>query len=134
MYKGCRCYVKALEVQRVRTNEHISYAEALKKVNNEQSAGNRYPQQLPQTPRVQIVHSPPSDSFIFKKVDFLAFITDVVSGSKVSKNRSDVIKLVSNAAEKYLKINISPESLFQFLKNSEGRPMGSQGSEGEGEG
>lgn len=79
-YKGCRHYVKALEVQRVRTNERVSYAEALKRVNNEQNAGNRYPQQLSQAPGVQIVHTPPSDSLIFKKVDFLAFITDVVSG------------------------------------------------------
>lgn len=133
-YKGCRHYVKALEIQKVRSNERVSYAEALKRVNNEQGAGNPYPRQLPLAPRVQIVHSPPSDSFIFKKVDFLAFITDVVSGSKVSKNRSDVIKLVSNAADKYLKMTISPESLFQFLKNSEGRLTVSQGSEGGGEG
>lgn len=118
-----------MEVQRIRTNTPVSYAETLKRVNNEQNIGNRYPQQFPQAPRVQIVHTPPSDSFIFKKIDFLAFITDVVSGSKHSKNRSDLIKTVSNAAEKYLQMNVTPESLFQFLKNSEGRPTASQGRE-----
>lgn len=44
-----------------------------------------------------------------------------------------MIKLVSNAAEKYLQMNITPESLFQCLKDSEGRPMVSQGSEGGGD-
>lgn len=131
-YKGCRFYANALEVQKIRTNERVSYAEALKRVNKD--VGNHLSQQ-PLPPRVQVI-SPPSDSFIIKKVDFLAFISDVVSGSKFSKvsNRSDVIKLVSMAAGKYLQVNISPESLFQFLKDSEGRAMVSQSSEGGGEG
>lgn len=59
-----------------------------------------------------------SDSLIFRMVDYLEFITDVVSG-KLSKNRSDVINLVSNANEKYLQMNITLESLFQFLISSE---------------
>lgn len=128
-YKGCRQYVKAVEVQRVRTNQRVSYAEALRRVNIQQN-DKQYPQKPPQPPRVQIVHTPPDDSIMVKKIDFLAFIADVVSGSKFlgPKNRSDVIKLVSIAAGRYLKMSVTPESLFQFLKSGENRTM-SQSSE-----
>lgn len=130
-YKGCRVYASALEVQKVRTNENVSYAEALRRVKN---VGYSQSQQV-LAPRAQAI-SPPSDSFIIKKVDFLAFISDVISGSKFSKvaNRSDVIKLVSAAAGKYLQVNVSPESLFNFLKEREGRVTGSQSSVGGAEG
>lgn len=125
-YKGCRMYATAVEVQKVRTIDKISYAEAVRRVKN--AGPGRLPQQPP-APRAQVT-STPSDNFVIKKMDLLAFISDVISELKFSRvvNKSDVVQLVSKAAIKYLQVNILPESLFRFLKERDGRPMMSQSS------
>ncbi|XP_060782171.1 uncharacterized protein LOC132889552 isoform X3 [Neoarius graeffei] len=95
-FKGCRFYANAVEVQKIRTYERVSYAEAVKRVGH----ANR-PSQQPAR-----IFTPPSDSLIIKKTDFLAFITDVLTGLKFSKvvKKSDVIRIVSLSAAKYLQI------------------------------
>lgn len=125
-YKGCRFYANAVEVQKIRTNDRVSYAEAVKRVDRA-NGPSRHPARI---------SSPPSDSFNIKKTDFLAFITDVLTGLKFSKvvKKSDVIRIVSISAEKCLQVKISPQSLFELIKDKEGGPMASQSSAGGGEG
>lgn len=125
-YKGCRSYATAVEVRKVMANDKVSYAEAVKRVKN--PGPGRLPPQPP-VPSAQVSPTP-SDSLVIKKIDLMAFIADVISASKFSMvaNKSDVVKLVSGAATKYLNVNVPPESLYQFLKDRGGRAVLSQGS------
>ena len=60
----------------------------------------------------------PSDMLILTKEAFLSFVSDVLVGAKKATNRSDIIRLVVGAAERFLDIKQMPEELHQYMKES----------------
>lgn len=116
-YGGCEVRKDAIKVQNVRMEEGISYAEALKKVK--------------QTPKVSIVEEAPvriqpqpskmptprkKIELIEDKVSFIAFVAEVVNCSAQTERRSERIKIIIRAAEKYLELkNISVDMINERL-------------------
>lgn len=51
---------------------------------------------------------------------FLAFIVDVLVGAKSSNKRSDIIKIVVEAGERFLGVNqFLPEQLHEYMKGKQ---------------
>ena len=58
----------------------------------------------------------PPDMLVFSRDAFLAFIADVLVGAKSVTRRSDVIKAVVGAADRFLGVRqISPEKLHDYM-------------------
>lgn len=114
-YGGCQVRKKAVKVQNVRMTEGITYAEALKKVN-----------QIPKTneTRNEEIHSKQQRKeqrdekvVVDDKVAFVAFIAEVVNCSAQTESRTERIKIIIRAAEKYLDLgNVTVDMINERLK------------------
>lgn len=120
-FYGCEHFVQARRVQVVKDQNKVTYAEAVQRVTRE--SGNGSPGERPVLGcKVSVPNLPPassSDMLIFSKESFLSFVTDVLVGTKKATNRSDVIRLVVGAAERYLSIKQLPEKLHQYMMESQ---------------
>ena len=56
------------------------------------------------------------------KESFLAFVTDVLVGAQKAATRSDIIRLVGAAAERFLGTKL-PEKLHQYMTEKQGMDM-----------
>ena len=61
---------------------------------------------------------------VFNKESFLAFVSDVLVGAQKAANRSDIIRLVVGAAERFLGTKQLPEKLHQFMTEKEDQQFG----------
>lgn len=116
-YGGCTVRKVAVKVQNVRMEEGMSYAEALKKVK--------------QTPKIDKIKAAPvvtqahyskvvapsrNIEVIADKVSFITFMAEVVNCSAQTESRTERIKIIIKAAEKYLEIrDISVEMINERL-------------------
>ena len=112
----CEHFSRAKKVQEVRVKEKISYADAVKRVQTEENASQargrsegRVEQQGPVGPVV------PPDCLLLKKETLLSFIVDVLAGFKETKNRSDIIKKVVEASDRFLRVDMSPTDLYEYM-------------------
>ena len=117
--RECSHFVKAKQVQDVKKEHKISYAEALKRV---------------EMPRVERSQPSTSGSFvdlssgpsmradnqrvIVNKQAFLAFIVDIVYATREKKRSSDIIQCVVQAAGRFLGVGeYSPQELHSYMKD-----------------
>lgn len=112
-FRGCEHHVRAVGVEKLRVEGKISYADALKKV---RGTGE---------PSRQVVVEVPSDSQpdrekvrqIVGTQSFLAFMVDVLWAVRDQTRRSDVIKVVVDAAERFLEeACMGPEELHKYMR------------------
>lgn len=54
----------------------------------------------------------------FNKESFLSFVSDVLVGANKAANRSDTIRLVLEAAERYFNIKQLPDKLHHYMMES----------------
>lgn len=106
----------AAQVQNVRIKEGLSYSEAVKKVGKTLESGNKgkgIPQQ-----KMETVQEKNKENFGIKNNEaFVTFIAEVVNCSARTESRTERIRRIIKAAEKYLEIEgISVEMISEKLK------------------
>lgn len=119
-FRGCEYFSKAKQIQDVSIQQKISYAEAVKKVDREQRISKEKIGMMGS----QYIPSPPtmvaSGMLLMTKESFLAFVVDVLVGARTTTKRSDMIKVVVGAAERFLDIKqISPEKLHEYMTDKQ---------------
>lgn len=128
-FRGCHHAEKAKQVQEVKEQHKISYAEALKKIDGRSDRGSVYvssqmasvaPRSPPPRPQV------PADSIVVKKESLLAFMVDVMCAATINsakvQNKSDVMKVVAEAAERFLGMGAcDPVELHAYMARIKGK-------------
>ena len=125
VFCGCMHSVEARRVQPVRENDKVSYAEAVQSVARERTdstaregavmgSQRNVPKPLPALP---------SDMLILNKESFLAFVSDMLVRVQKAANRSDIIRLLVGAAERFLGTKQLPEKLHQHMIEIHGMDM-----------
>ena len=121
-FRGCEHFIQAKQMQLNRDQNKVSYVEAVKRAGGELGAQNtkmsnpvlRSQQAFPALPVL------PPDMLVFSRDAFLAFIADVLVGAKSVTRRSDVIKAVVGAADRFLGVRqISPEKLHEYMSEKQ---------------
>lgn len=101
-YGGCEVFKRMREVQRIKVEQGMSYAEAVKRVPRlvptTKSDNNRKEVECTTCKKIQ------DDSLIVKKLDFVLFMTDVINGTAQYRSRTDRIKIIVKSAKKFLDI------------------------------
>lgn len=121
--KECGFFIKARRVQDVREQHNLSYAEAVRRVNVD--VPTRVSVTSPAS-RSLLAGSPSTVgaeavNLVVGKEALLAFIVDVVYGTRGKKSRSDIIKFVSESATRFLGVgDFAPQSLHEFMKAGQG--------------
>ncbi|CAJ1084286.1 uncharacterized protein LOC113119923 [Xyrichtys novacula] len=115
-YRGCEAGKKAAEIQKVKTSMGISYAEAAKKV------GANYidPAKMVRADasnRVEAnVSKAKENTLTVSKNDFVLFMVEVINCSAQTNSKTEKIKIIIKAAEKYLDIKgLSCEKVQETL-------------------
>lgn len=112
-YGGCQARKKVLRIQNVRVENGSTYAEALKKVEQEAKEIKKV---APLEMNKSIVETE-KDPMGIDKMSFVAFIAEVVNCSAQTESRTERIKIIVRAAEKYLEIEgINVEMINEKLK------------------
>lgn len=101
-YRGCQARQKVLKVQNVRVEDGLTYAEALKKV--EQETKTKEIEKVEPQRMNKGIEEAKNDSLEIDKVSFVAFIVEVVNCSAQTESRTERIKIIVREAEKYLEI------------------------------
>lgn len=133
--RQCEQYKHAVKVQEYReANKGISYAEAVKQISSsnrmETGGENRREEELRSSKTETLVDEP----VLGNKVNFLAFIIQVLSGLKNTKNNSDIVKIVVEAAESNLGISdVVPEALHSMVFSREKLNSGCSSSRSDGQ-
>lgn len=111
-YKGCEMHKQAVQVQNVKVKENVTYAEAIKRVNNVNKVRNvnvgvaaAVPGLSTRVPSTQKCCKITDDTLLVDKKNFIAFIAEVVNRAAKIESRTDKIKMIKRAAEKHLEIN-----------------------------
>ena len=123
-FRGCMHSVQVRRVQAVRENYKVSYAEAVQRVTRERTDSTARKGAVMGSQRnvPKLMPALPSDMLIFNKESFLAFVT-VLVGAQKAANRSDIIRLVVGAAERFLGTKQLPEKLHQYMTEKQGMDM-----------
>ena len=132
-YGGCEVSREAVSVQKVKADHHVSYAEAVKKIRAVQNApvmtvqDNRHPtvQTIPllrerdreardgrKAKECKECKELTKDTLLIKKEDFLAFIIESINCSAQTSSKTEKIKIILSAAEKYLDITGFPVEMM----------------------
>lgn len=111
-FRGCEHHVMAVEIERVRAGGEMSYAEAVRKVRGTEERATAGGSRVHAKPGVEEVAVQ-----VMTKQSFLAFMADVLWAAKNQTRRSDVIKVVIDAAERFLEeVQVGPEQLHTFMR------------------
>ncbi|KAJ0003125.1 hypothetical protein NQD34_018165 [Periophthalmus magnuspinnatus] len=114
-FGGCEVRKKAVEVEKVKQAENITYAEAVKKVHVQRQSGG-------------VATAPCREEISPGLVmdDLLVFLAYVINCSEHAKHRADKIKIVVKGAEKYLGVKgVMWEQVYKRLE--EDRKVGGAG-------
>lgn len=137
-YKGCQAHKRAAEVQRVKIEEKVTYAEAIKKVDEKRKLEtDQRPQEQNQITTCQ--HNKEVQKPIGKKdiqvnsVKFLAFLAEVINCTALTDKKSEKIKIIVKAAQKHLCVGgeVTFEEINRTLINSQSVQSTSQAISGE---
>lgn len=123
-YLGCIAQKQAVEAIKYKSEHNVSYAQAVKKVQNEQ--GNRMSyggSNAIETPnRGTERYKPDVDAsmLMVSKVSFIAFIAEVINCTAQTNKRTEKLKIIISAAARQLGITeISIEKIQTLLEQSE---------------
>lgn len=117
--RECQLFMKARKVQEVWDRVKISYAEALKRVEEKTSAQSLVNRPFSGTGPAGVSSSAPNNQevLVVNKEALLTFIVDVNYGARDKKSRSDIIKCVSEAAVRFLGLrDYAPQALHAFMR------------------
>lgn len=111
-FRGCPVHAKAEAVQKMRDENKLSYAEALKRIERT-SVGH----EVGVVKQQQMWEKTPDDDIVIKKAEFLAFFSEAVWRiMERAKNKSDVAREVVAVADRFLGIkDIQPEMLYKYM-------------------
>lgn len=130
-YAGCPVQQQAREIQKVKSTQNVTYAEAARRVKHvDDTRIHIGPEQTSQNDKsmeqLNLIKNDSNDNISMSKTDFVAFICAVVNGTGQVERRSDKIKIVVECANKFLNcIGISAEQVHKILQSKEGRTEGS---------
>jgi len=123
-YLGCIAQKQAVEANKYKAEHNVSYAQAVKKVQNEQ--GNRMnhgrSNAIETTDRGTDRCNPNVDAsmLMISKVSFIAFIAEVINCTAQTNKRTEKLKIIISAAAHQLGINdVSVEKIQNLLGQSE---------------
>ena len=131
-FRGCQNYVKAGNVERVKKENKISYAEAARRV-EENRVGSQIQSQSTAVARdVAKGHAIAvnDDSVLISKKGLLAFMVEAMWRVKtVAKKKSDVAREIASAAERLLGFKgINPKEIWEFTYSQESEEQRANGS------
>lgn len=128
-YGGCEVRKRAIKVQNVKMTEGISYADAIKRVKSSEAPKiNESTSVKTQNQKNQCRIN--KDSLVVDKIKFVTFVAEVINCSAQTTSRTERIKIIIRAAEKYLDIR---ETTVESVKEAlVGGPQGSQATNGVG--
>lgn len=99
-YRGCEVSKRAVEVQKVRVEQGVTYAEAARRV---QIQPVRVRQTENSTTRpCEGCSRLKTDTLIVKKTDFVLFMVEVINCSAQTERKTEKIKIIVKAAERFL--------------------------------
>ncbi len=106
----------AAQVQNVRIQEGLTYSEALKKVGKNLESGEKSKEIIQQ--KTEMAKEKTKEKFGIKNnVAFVTFMAEVVNCSAQTESRTERIRIIIKAAEKYLEIKgISVDMINEKLK------------------
>lgn len=114
-YGGCQVRKNAVKVQNVKMTEGITYAEALKKVSQTPKTNETRNEEI--NSKQQRKERRDEKVVVDDKVAFVAFIAEVVNCSAQTESRTERIKIIIRAAEKYLDLgNVTVDMINERLK------------------
>ena len=120
-FRGCQNYVKAENVERIKKENKISYAEAARRV--EESRVGSQSQSTAVARYVAKGHAIAvnDDSVLISKKGLLAFMVEAMWRVKlVAKKKSDVAREIASAAERLLGFKgINPKEIWEFTYTQE---------------
>lgn len=123
-YKGCGAHKRAAEVQKVKVEEKLTYAEAIKKVSIKRNLEHQLPMRkvLEQRPNLNEYKGRSDCDTANKinvgvdKVKFVTFLAEIINCSAQTQSRTERIKIIIRAAEKYLDVGeLSVELINETL-------------------
>lgn len=103
-YRGCEAGKKAAEVQRIRVSQGMSYAEAVKKVVTTQQDPTKIMRVESSNRSCGGCTKIKEDALIVSKNEFVLFMVEVINCSAQRRSKTEKIKIIVKAAEKYLNI------------------------------
>lgn len=119
-YGGCEVRKKAVEIQKVKVASSISYAEAVRKVQEQNPGGSG--DQTGDSGRQQNV----DESNKLSMDNLIVFLAYVINCADQAKHKTDKIKIIVKGAEKYLGVNISWEQVNKRLEDEKRVGLGGE--------
>lgn len=123
-YLGCIAQKQAMEAMKYKSEHNVSYAQAVKKVQNEQE--NRMSSERSnaiETSNRRAERSKTSvdaDMLMISKVSFIAFIAEVINCTAQTNKRTEKLKIIISAAARQLGITeVSVEKIQTLLGQTE---------------
>ena len=124
-YKGCDAHKRAAEVQRIKVEEKVTYAEAIKQVKAKKEtaipsgAGPGIPGQKQHwhSQGIKQIGRDANTTYIaVENVKFVAFLAEVINCSAQTSSKTERIKIIIRAAQKYIGMGeITIESINDIL-------------------
>lgn len=115
-YRGCEASKKAEEVQRIKVNHGVSYAEAVKVVSGNKQVTKQRETNSTEAGNCKGCDRVKEDTLLVNKNDFLLFMADVINCSAQTQSRNERIKIIVRSAGKYLKVKgLSSEDVKEIL-------------------
>ncbi len=123
-YAGCPVQQEAREVQKVKTVQNVTYAEATRKVKGIVETKSTNVQGIRVESYTQKGVNPARNEsdlqIMMNKTDFVAFICAVINGMSQVERKSDKLKIIG-CANKFLKLTgVTAEEVHGILKAKEG--------------
>lgn len=108
-FRGCVHAVRAQQVEYIRRNESVSYAEAVKQLKESSGAEAPRPRDAShlESPRAKL----PENLFVVDKTAFLAFVVEILWVSKQINMASEIKAMIAKEAGRYFGMSVSPEYL-----------------------
>lgn len=111
-YRECEVRKRAKEIQQMRVENRMSYAEAAKRVQGNQEKG-----MAPQHEGLKTCCRVKDDTLIVKKEHFLYFLAEVINCTSQARHKSEITAIIVKSAAKYLDIKgITWEQVYKELK------------------
>lgn len=128
-YRGCEVNKRMQEIQRIKVTQGISYAEATKKVRPTREQMGQMPTMREE--RKDMIKCKKCDkikeeTLIVDKNEFVLFMAEVINCSAQTTSRTERIKIIVKAAEKYMGIKGIPWESVRNTLNEEVQQQQSQ--------
>lgn len=118
-YLGCIVQKQAVEAMKYKSEHNVSYAQAVKKVQNEQ--GNRISYEIskatetPNKGTERYKTNVDASMLMISKVSFIAFIAEVINCTAQTNKRTEKLKIIISAAARQLGITEVTVEKIQYL-------------------